>query len=105
MPAAQSSVMLNLKSNQFSEMESEDCNAHLTHFMDACSTINPAEVSESDKRLKLFEHESYYCQRLLLNSPLKLAPERIEPETLRRSILQGPKPTPPDQLKWAFLCI
>jgi len=41
--------MLNLKSNQFSGKESEDCNAHLTHFLDACSTINPIGVSESDK--------------------------------------------------------
>ncbi|KEH15837.1 hypothetical protein MTR_0503s0010 [Medicago truncatula] len=47
-------VMLNLKYNQFSCKESEECNAHLTHFMDACSKINPAGVSESDKRLRLF---------------------------------------------------
>jgi len=47
-------VMVNLKSNQFSGMETEDFNAHLTHFLDACSTINPAGVSESDKRLRLF---------------------------------------------------
>lgn len=47
-------VMMNLKSNPFSSKETEDCNARLKHFMDACSTINPAGVSESDKRLKLF---------------------------------------------------
>jgi hypothetical protein len=43
------SVMMNLKSNQFLGKESEDCNSHLTHFLDACSTINPAGVSESEK--------------------------------------------------------
>jgi len=48
------SVMVNLKSNQFLGKESEDCNAHLTHLMDVCSSINPAGVSESDKRLRLF---------------------------------------------------
>jgi len=31
-----------------------------------------------------------------------LAPERIEPETLRRSILPGSKPIPLSQLKWVF---
>jgi len=48
------SVMLNLKSNQFSSKESEDCNAHLTHFLDACRIINSTGVSELDKRLRLF---------------------------------------------------
>ncbi|MCI03353.1 kinase-like protein, partial [Trifolium medium] len=33
-------------------------------------------------------------------SPSKLAPERIELETLRRSTLSRPKPIPPDQPKW-----
>jgi len=33
-------------------------------------------------------------------NPLKLAPERIEPETLRRSILLRPKPIPLGQPKW-----
>jgi hypothetical protein len=31
-----------------------------------------------------------------------LAPERIEPETLRRSILPGPKPIPPEKPKWVL---
>jgi len=35
-----------------------------------------------------------------LNSPPKLAPERIEPETLRRSTLPRPKPIPSGQPKW-----
>jgi len=48
------SVMMNLKSNKFSGKETEDCKADLKHFMDACSTINPTGVSESDKRLGLF---------------------------------------------------
>jgi len=48
------SVMMNLKSNQFLSKEMEDCNAHLKHFLDACNTINPIGVSESDKRLRLF---------------------------------------------------
>jgi len=48
------SVMMNLKSNQFSGKETEDCNAHLKHFLDACNTINSAGVSESEKRLRLF---------------------------------------------------
>jgi hypothetical protein len=48
------SVMMNLKSNQFSGKEMTYCNAYLTHFLDACITINPAEVSESDKRLRFF---------------------------------------------------
>ena len=47
-------VMMNLKSNQFSCKETEDCNAHLKHFLDVCNTINPTGVSKSDKRLKLF---------------------------------------------------
>jgi hypothetical protein len=49
-------VMINLKSNQFSGKESDDCNAHLTHFLDACNTINQPEVSESYKCLRLFEY-------------------------------------------------
>jgi len=48
------SVMMNLKSNQCSGKEMEDCNAHLKHFTDARSTVNPTGVSESDKRLRLF---------------------------------------------------
>jgi hypothetical protein len=35
-----------------------------------------------------------------LNSPPKLAPEIIEPETLRRSTLPRPKSIPPGQPKW-----
>jgi len=31
-----------------------------------------------------------------------LAPERIEPETLRRSTLSGPKPIPLGQPKWVL---
>jgi len=46
--------MLYLKSNQFSGKESEDCNTHLTHFLVACNTINPAGVLKYDKRLRLF---------------------------------------------------
>jgi len=49
-------VMMNLKSNQFSGKESEDCSAHLTHFLDAGSIINRAGASEFDKRLRLFGH-------------------------------------------------
>jgi ABC-type phosphate transport system ATPase subunit len=33
------SVMMNLKSNQFSVKESKDCNAHVTHFLDACNIL------------------------------------------------------------------
>jgi hypothetical protein len=32
-----------------------------------------------------------------------LAPERIDPETLRRSTLPRPKPIPPGQPKWVYL--
>jgi hypothetical protein len=49
-------VMMNLKSNQFSGKELEDCNAHMTQFLDVCITINPTGVLESDKRLRLFEY-------------------------------------------------
>jgi len=31
-----------------------------------------------------------------------LAPERIDPETSRRSTLPGPKPIPPGQPKWVI---
>jgi len=54
--AIKNSVMMNLKSNQFLGKGMEYCNAHLTHFLDACSTINPVEVSESDKRLRFFSY-------------------------------------------------
>jgi len=47
-------VIMNLKTNQFSSKETEDCNAHLTHFMDAYGIINPAGVSESEKQFRLF---------------------------------------------------
>jgi len=47
-------VLVNLKSNQFLGKETDDCNAHLKHFIDAYITINPARVSESDKRLRMF---------------------------------------------------
>ena len=47
-------VLMNLKSNQFSGKKTEDNNTHLTHFLDAYNIINPAGVSESDKRLRLF---------------------------------------------------
>lgn len=47
-------IVMYLKSNQFSGKKSEDCNAHLTHFMDACNTVNLVRVSESNKRLRLF---------------------------------------------------
>jgi len=48
------SVMMNLKSNQFSSKETEDCNAYLTQFMDAYNIINPTGVSESEKQFRLF---------------------------------------------------
>jgi len=48
------SVLNTLKVNQFSGKDDEDCNIHLTDFLEACNTINPDEVSESDKRLRLF---------------------------------------------------
>ena len=47
-------VMMNLKSNQFSGKETAYCNAYLTRFLEACVTINPTAVSESDKRLRFF---------------------------------------------------
>jgi len=47
-------VLVALRENQFLGKEFEDCNAHLTHFLEACNTINPSGVSESDKRLYLF---------------------------------------------------
>jgi len=36
------SVLVNLKNNQFADRKVEDCNAHLTNFLDICHTINPA---------------------------------------------------------------
>jgi len=48
------SVLVNLKTNQFTRRKSEDCNARLTLFIDMCNTINPSEISEEDKRLWLF---------------------------------------------------
>jgi len=42
-------ALTDLKENQFSGMESEDCHAHMTHFFEACSIINPVGVSDSDK--------------------------------------------------------
>lgn len=42
-----------LRETQFSRKESEYCNAHLTHILEACNIINLAGVSESDKRLLL----------------------------------------------------
>jgi hypothetical protein len=48
------SVIVALRKKQFSGREFEDYNAHLTHFLEACNTINPNGVSESDKRLCLF---------------------------------------------------
>lgn len=56
------SVIINLKSNQFLGKESEDRNAHLTHFMDACSTINPLGLSKSYNQFRLF---GYSLTRLL----------------------------------------
>lgn len=43
-----------MRHNQFSQKEYEDCNEHLTHLLEACDTINPPDVFESDKRLMLF---------------------------------------------------
>jgi len=40
--------------NQFLGKDDEDCNIHLTDFLEACRTINPDGVSESDKQLRLF---------------------------------------------------
>jgi hypothetical protein len=34
------SVFTTLKENQYSIKEDEDCNIHLTYFLEACSTIN-----------------------------------------------------------------
>jgi len=48
------SVPTALKDNQYSSKEDEDCNIHLTDFLEACNTINPEGVLKSDKRLKLF---------------------------------------------------
>jgi len=47
-------VLTSLKENQFSGNESEDNNSHLTHFLEAWSTIKPTRVLEYDKRLCLF---------------------------------------------------
>ena len=44
-----SSVLVNLKTNQFVDRESEDCNAHLALFLNICSTINVPKISELDK--------------------------------------------------------
>lgn len=54
-------VLTSLRHNQFSQKEYEDCNEHLTHLLEACDTINPPDVSESDKRLMLFGY-SLTCQ-------------------------------------------
>jgi hypothetical protein len=48
------SVLSALRENQFAGRETEDCNAHLNNFLEACSNINDTRVSESDKRLRLF---------------------------------------------------
>jgi len=61
-------VMMNLNSKQFSGKESEDFNAHLTHFLDACSTINPVGVLESDKRLRLFGYSLTGRAKYLLDT-------------------------------------
>lgn len=53
------SVLTVLKENQYSSKEDEDCNIHLTNFLEACNTINPKGVSESDKRFRLF---GYYLK-------------------------------------------
>lgn len=42
------------KVNQYSSTNDEDCNIHLSDFLEACSTINSDEVLESNKRLRLF---------------------------------------------------
>jgi hypothetical protein len=47
-------VLTTRKEDQFSGKEAKDCNAHLTHFLEAYNTIDPAGVSESDKRFCLF---------------------------------------------------
>jgi len=65
------SVMINLKSNQFLGKETEDCNAHLKHFLDVGSTINPTRVSESDKRLRLFGYSLTGMARCNTLNPLK----------------------------------
>lgn len=48
------SVLVNLKTNQFARRDLEDCNAHLTHFLDICSTINLVGISKSYKIIWLF---------------------------------------------------
>ncbi|AET03406.1 hypothetical protein MTR_8g069230 [Medicago truncatula] len=47
-------VLTALKDNQYSGKEDENCNIHLTDFLEACKTINLKGVSKSDKRLTLF---------------------------------------------------
>ncbi|GAU38817.1 hypothetical protein TSUD_163920 [Trifolium subterraneum] len=48
-------VLNSLKENQYSGAESECPNIHLSHFYEACGYIDPPNISESDKRLRLFK--------------------------------------------------
>jgi len=48
------SVLTAMKVNQYSRKDDEDCNIHLTDFLEACITINLDGVSKSDKRFRLF---------------------------------------------------
>ncbi|GAU49652.1 hypothetical protein TSUD_245590 [Trifolium subterraneum] len=48
-------VLNALKENQYSGAESECPNIHLAHFYEACGYADPPNISESDKRLRLFK--------------------------------------------------
>ncbi|GAU41492.1 hypothetical protein TSUD_13740 [Trifolium subterraneum] len=48
-------VLNALKENQYSGAESECPNIHLAHFYEACGYTDPPNISESDKRLRLFK--------------------------------------------------
>ena len=43
------SILTALKVNKYSGKDDEDCNIHLTYFLEVCSTINPDVASKSDK--------------------------------------------------------
>ncbi|GAU10553.1 hypothetical protein TSUD_421990 [Trifolium subterraneum] len=48
-------VLNALKENQYSGAESQCPNLHLEHFDEACGYTDPPNVSESDKKLRLFK--------------------------------------------------
>ncbi|GAU31493.1 hypothetical protein TSUD_332680 [Trifolium subterraneum] len=54
-PPPPNTVLNALKENHYSGAESQCPNLHLEHFDEACGYTNPPNVSESDKKLRLFK--------------------------------------------------